>query len=665
MTVKKEVGNLDVNAAWEEYVNTGRMDNAVIRPVIAESWRRCCEADVDPYDGRSHIIANPKELNQILNGRQCLIDIARPFMANLYRFVAGSGFIVMLTDEYGYILEAMGDDDTLVNAEQISFCKGANWGEEAVGTNAIGTAMVIKKPLQVSGAEHYCQKHHSWTCSAAPIFNQHNELIGVLDMSGPSSEVHLHTLGMVVAAVEAIMDQMSIQSKNRELTVSNARLQSISNSMSDGVILVDESAVIIGINPVTEEILGQSSQDMSGKALADIFAYCVNTMIMLETGKVYKDIEILVDTSRGRIYCLVSGEPIKDDTGKITGGVIFIKPTKSIKKLVNRFSGSHATFYFKDILGVNREFLNAVQMAYRAADTMSSVMLLGESGTGKEILAQAMHNKSSRRKGPFVAVNCGAIPWELISSELFGYVEGAFTGAKKGGRPGKFELASGGTLFLDEIGEMPLGQQVSLLRVLQEKKITRLGGDKPIPTDVRIICATNKNLQSEVKKGNFRQDLYYRLNVVSIIIPPLRERPEDIPILFDHMVKEISSKLDFTIKQVEPDIIKYMCQHDWPGNVRELQNVVERMINITTTQELRIEHLPCEIISPSAAISGDDNSNKSLTMAEKRQKINEHERELIASLLSEFRGNISRVAREMGVSRNTVYRKMRQCNIDI
>ncbi len=665
MAVKTEARNRNVKLAWEDYVNIGRMDNAAVRTMIAESWQRCCAAGVDPYDGCSHIIATGEELDQILNKRKCLIDIARPIMANLYRFVAGSGFIVMLTDERGYILDTMGDDDTLANARQISFFKGANWGEEAVGTNAIGTAMVIKKPIQVSGAEHYCKKHHSWTCSAAPIYNQHNHFIGILDMSGPSSEVHLHTLGMVVAAVQAIMDQMDIQSKNRELTMSNSRLQSISNSMSDGVILVDESAVITGINPVTEEILGQFSEDISGKALTDIFASCVNTMTMLDTGKEYKDIEILVETNRGRIYCLISGEPIKDDRGKITGGVLFIKPIKNIKNLVNRYSGSHATFCFKDVVGANKEFLNAVQIAYRAANTMSSVMLQSESGTGKEILAQAIHNKSSRWEGPFVAVNCGAIPWELISSELFGYVEGAFTGAKKGGRPGKFEMASGGTLFLDEIGEMPLGQQVSLLRVLQEKKITRLGGEKTIPTDVRIICATNKNLQEEVRKGNFRQDLYYRLNVVSIIIPPLRERREDIPLLFDHIVKEISSRLGIVIKGVEPDVIKYICRYDWPGNVRELQNVVERMLNITTTQEIRVEHLPAEIISSLAAIEGIDNNAKSITIVDTRKKIKEHQCETIAALLSEFEGNISRVAREMGVSRNTVYRKIRQYNIEI
>ena len=294
----------------------------------------------------------------------------------------------------------------------------------------------------------------------------------------------------------------------------------------------------------------------------------------------------------------------------------------------------------------------------------------GESGTGKEVVAQAIHNRSTYRKGPFVAVNCGAIPRELIGSELFGYAEGAFTGAKRGGRPGKFELSSGGTLFLDEIGDMPLEQQVALLRVLQDKKITRIGDDKIIPVDFRVVCATNKTLLEEIEKGNFRQDLYYRVNVVTITIPPLRNHPEDIPALFDHFMKVIEGEWGCKSIDVDPQVMECLKQYSWPGNARELQNVVERLINMAEGGSIRVEHLPPSIYRPSMdrlfqQPSSIARTDRVYSEREKRKHlIAESEYQEIINLLVKYGGNISEVAKEMEVSRNTVYRKMRLFNID-
>jgi transcriptional regulator with PAS, ATPase and Fis domain len=253
---------------------------------------------------------------------------------------------------------------------------------------------------------------------------------------------------------------------------------------------------------------------------------------------------------------------------------------------------------------------------------------------------------------------------------LFGYAEGAFTGAKRGGRPGKFELASGGTLFLDEIGDMPLDQQVALLRVLQERSLTRIGDDKVIPVDVRIICATNKNLSKEVQKGSFRQDLYYRLNVVSIKIPPLRDRREDIPILFNHMLNAIGQEVSSTIKSVNPEVMILLQEYDWPGNVRELQNIVERIVNINDGDVVTLEHLPesieifngektADIIQWSPSLDTEGVSER-----DKRRYLQEiKERQRIIELLDHFGGNISQVSREMSISRSTLYRRMQQYNI--
>ena len=249
-----------------------------------------------------------------------------------------------------------------------------------------------------------------------------------------------------------------------------------------------------------------------------------------------------------------------------------------------------------------------MRLASLAASGNSNILLEGESGTGKEVVAQAIHNRSTRRKGPFVAVNCGAIPRELIGSELFGYSDGAFTGAKRGGRPGKFELASRGTLFLDEIGDMPLEQQVALLRVLQDKKITRIGDDKIIPVDFRVVCATNKSLVEEIEKGNFRQDLYYRVNVVTITMPPLRNHPEDIPALFDHFMGVIGREMGDKDVEVDPQVIEFLKRYYWPGNVRELQNVVERLISMADHGRICLEHLPSSILKPPGNISPHDPS---------------------------------------------------------
>jgi transcriptional regulator with PAS, ATPase and Fis domain len=343
---------------------------------------------------------------------------------------------------------------------------------------------------------------------------------------------------------------------------------------------------------------------------------------------------------------------------------------EKVQKLVNRFSGAQAIFHFKDVIGESQEIAKVIKVASLAASGNSNILLEGESGTGKEVFAQAIHNRSERRKGPFVAVNCGAIPRELIGSELFGYSEGAFTGAKRGGRPGKFELAARGTLFLDEIGDMPLEQQVALLRVLQDRKITRIGDDKIIPVDFRVICATNKNIVEEIDKGNFRQDLYYRINVVTITLPPLRDHPDDIPKLVNHFLGIIGREWGNKVLGVDQEVIEYLKEYDWPGNIRELQNVVERMINMSEDGLIRLEHVPSSISRLHRNLFHQEPSSISRAVKvynerEKRKQIlAENETQEILKLLTKHGGNITEVAREMRVSRNTVYRKMRHYAID-
>jgi PAS domain S-box-containing protein len=660
-----------LESCWEEFVGNGSLDRDALSTEIADAWERCARLGTNPYVGNSKRRLAESEVQEMLQRHKELIDVARPFMAKLHRFVAGSGFVVLLADERGYLMETIGDQDTVREAENIDLLPGACWREEEIGNNGVGTAVVLKKPVQVSGKEHYCRKHHSWTCSGAPILNEDKQVIGILEMSGPVEKTHLHTLGMVVAAVEAISDQLRIQQKNRELVLLSNRLGYIYNTVSDGIMVIDRQGIITQINPAVERILGQNSRKIMGIPVKELFEPGQRVEEMLDSGRDFSYSELTLGIGEA-VQCLVSGKAIMDEQGKVNGGVIFINPINHIKSLVNRFSGAQASLHFSDIIGQSQELSRVVRIASLAASSESNILLEGESGTGKEVFAQAIHNASSRRDAPFIAVNCGAIPRELLGSELFGYVDGAFTGARRGGRPGKFELASGGSIFLDEIGEMPLGKQVSLLRVLQERTVTRIGGDKVIPVDVRVICASNRKLHEEVEKGNFRRDLFYRLNVIAITLPPLRQRKEDIPLLFHHFLQDISQKLGVKTPQVEAEVIHSLQDYDWPGNVRELQNVVERMVNIAEESRISQEHLPQEISHPAARSlkeleNGEDSQLLSLSTERRKRKEmeQEREREEIMALLVLHGGNVSRVAKSLGVSRNTIYRKIKQYRIKI
>ena len=283
----------------------------------------------------------------------------------------------------------------------------------------------------------------------------------------------------------------------------------------------------------------------------------------------------------------------------------------------------------------------------------SNVLLLGESGTGKDVFAQAIHNSSSRKDGPYVAINCATIPRDLISSELFGYADGAFTGSRKGGSQGKFELADGGTIFLDEIGETPLELQAALLRVMEDKSITRIGGTKVTTVNVRIISATNKNLKEEVRNGRFREDLYYRSNVLTIKMVPLRKKKDDIPLFVDSFLKNIGKSMDKEIVDIDPKVLEYFINYHWPGNVRELQNVLERMINIAHTSKLTVDLLPGEIID---SLSPENEE-------EDVESVDRMERELILKML---RSSLTRknIAKKLGISRSTLYRKLDKYELD-
>lgn len=464
-----------------------------------------------------------------------------------------------------------------------------------------------------------------------------------------------------------------LTSKNNELILLNRNLNNVMMNMSDGVVIVNRSGEFEFLNNVVQHNWGDFLDDIKIKLQEEILQGKNPFFKEMFSRRIpFRDVEFIYGKSGEQIHLLVSGTPIINEQGIVNSGLLMLRPIKDVRKLVNRFSGAKATFIFEDIITGHQAMKELIENAKMAAHSRSNVLIEGESGTGKELFAQAIHNYSRRKKGPFVAINCGAIPRELIGSELFGYAEGAFTGARKGGNPGKFEMASGGTLFLDEIGDMPIEQQAALLRVIQEKSITRIGGTQSIPVDVRIICATNKDLLTEMEYKRFRKDLYYRLNVISIMIPPLRERREDIRLLTNYYLKDSYAYWEEEENSLDPAMLASLEAYDWPGNVRELQNVIERMLNTAKGARLSMADLPDDLFpgqlerSSGRELPALKKRGRSIKEARELSKLRmqEEERLLIIELLQASEGNVSQVARELGISRTTLYKKMEKYKVD-
>ncbi|MDK2881863.1 MAG: sigma-54 dependent transcriptional regulator, acetoin dehydrogenase operon transcriptional [Bacillota bacterium] len=649
--VQPPVSNL--KEAWETFIERGELLSEVPL-LVAQAWQRCRQLGVDPERGFCHEVLPPPEYAARLAANADLLEVARPFLTSLYEFVQGSGFAVVLVDREGVVIEVRGDPAILkASASALNFVPGAVWRENTVGNTAIGTALREKIPVQVAGYQHYCRAHHPFACSAAPILGPDGQVWGALNVSGVLEAVHPHTLGMVVAAARAIEGQLAMRQAAEEIKLQHKYQEAIVESMSDGLLTIDRTGHITYMNATGGRILGVDPKKVIGQYIGDIVDFRPVVLSVLETGQGYVDREFMVKTGTGFKHFIKTAVPIRDENGNLTGVVDTFREIKRVRKMVNQMVGATANFTFADILGESREMAECVRLAKIAAQSSSPVLLQGESGTGKELFAQAIHNASNRREGPFVALNCAALPRELIESELFGYEEGAFTGASRGGRPGKFELASGGTIFLDEIGDMPLDMQAKLLRVLQEHRVVRLGGTHYIDCDVRVIAATNKDLAYEVEQGNFRRDLYYRLNVIFIPIPPLRQRGSDLDLLVERLTEKISRKLGHEVHSFSPGALQILRSYPWPGNVRELENVIERAVNMARGKE----------ISAAEVLRFLKHQQAAGPVFSEPLSIEELEKRAIEQALQAVGGNISLAARLLKISRNTLYNKLKKYHI--
>ncbi|MTI94868.1 MAG: sigma-54-dependent transcriptional regulator [Firmicutes bacterium] len=472
--------------------------------------------------------------------------------------------------------------------------------------------------------------------------------------------------GKVIGAMAVFRNISEVRKQAEEIT--NLReiqgmLEAIINATQDAISVVDTEGKGILFNPAYKRLTGFAESDVLGKpATVDIAEGESVHMRVLSEKMPMRGVQLRVGPAKKEV--LVDAAPIIVND-QLKGSVAVIHDISEIKRLTEELDKAkqiirtlEAKYDFNDIIAENREMVRAVEQARKVAETPATILLLGESGTGKELFAHAIHNSSRRRYNQFIRVNCAALSDNLLESELFGYVEGAFTGARRGGKKGLFEQASGGTIFLDEIGEVSLSVQAKLLRVLQEKEITRVGDTATITVDVRVIAATNIDLESAVVAGKFREDLYYRISVVPIYIPPLRTRREEIPRLARHLLRKFNQEYGRVVEDLSPEVLETLQAYDWPGNVRELENVLGRaIINMRFNETIiRPGHLP-ELNSemPRAVDAGVTEADVAASLDE---AVGQFEKQYIQRILERNRGNKTQTARDLNISLRSLYYKI-------
>lgn len=451
---------------------------------------------------------------------------------------------------------------------------------------------------------------------------------------------------------DLIASKIKENRKTQRVNLMARELEILVNSMDSGVISTDENGIILRYNLIASEMFNMNQEKESVKNVTDIIKGISIEKIRSNKCHIYNN-EFYYYGKGHKYRGYYNAKPIMVEDN-VTGFIFTFNKINELIKVVNDIASTNMIITFDDIIGKSSEIMIVKDYSKRIAKGKSTVLIQGESGTGKELFARAIHFESDRKNRPFVAINCTAIPENLIESELFGYEEGAFTGARKGGKIGKFELANKGTIFLDEIGDMPLNLQAKLLRVLQGNMIERVGGNTSIPVDVRIIAASNKSLEEMVREKEFREDLFYRLNVIPIHLPPLRERLDDIKILAQVFLKKFNQKLNRYIEAIDPSVIELFKSYKWPGNVRELENVIEYGVNMAASSIIQFEDLP-------RRLKGND-AVQETSREEVITPIRELERVEIEKALRIFGNNsegIERAAEVLGISRATIYRKLK------
>lgn len=632
--------------AWENLLSgdTGCAPSCQVRALIGDSWQRCAEGGIDATRGEAPMTSGRDDLEALTQSSGDLRAAARRTFASIGRLLEGTGAILVLADEEGTLIDAIGDRRTLYDGKDIHLGVGGRWTEATAGTNGIGTALYTGEPVFVHAAEHFCAGIKGWTCAGAPIRDPlDGRVIGVVDLSGHPGIFRPHNTAFVAAAAREIETALAEQQGEERARLLEAFIGSAPRySRGDGLMILDQRRRQIFCANIPCEVSGLF-RPPSGATRAPIPSD--------PTGFLDDLTRALPPEMRG---CELT--PLKLD-GALRGAAIVLPSTRRLARSSERSDPvEEAT---AAIIGDSPALREVVEIARRIArgGEVPSLLIEGETGVGKELFARLVG--STRPCDRYVAVNCGGITRELIASELFGHVAGAFTGASRDGKPGVFELAHGGVLALDEIGELPLDIQPFLLRVLEDRVVQRIGDSRQRPIDVRLIASTNRDLRAEVTAGRFRRDLYYRIGAVSIRVPPLRERGDDAPLLLEHFNGMIAARSGGARLRFAPPVLDALAAYSWPGNVRELKNLVDRLHVLVPSGLVTLGDLPSEIVagapaeqaaaSPVTPVAPDPLAGHSLQAAELAA---------LRQALESEHGNLTRVAQRLGISRPTLYRKL-------
>lgn len=621
------------------------LDTAMLKKEIRDSHERSNSYGINVQDRNlDQPCLTPAELEERRRENRTFLDLALNRIDEFSDLLSPEDFAIGVVDAEGYILHLAGSDKIKVKFAERNCAPGFRWTEKDVGTTAISLCLERQIPVQLNDKDHYCKRAHGFTSSAAPLFDKDNSLKGILFTSGSSDLTHPHTLLMITSAARSIEKQLQILHQNKDLELHLGFLNSVIEAAGMGLMILDNELRVWNVNRKGKSILKRD--DLIGMPITILGELGLNIDDIRHNPGSWTNRECCIHHQGQAIHFIYTAQVAFSKDKSILGVVLAFEEISSLRKIADNIAGTHAKFTFDHLVGKSSSIKKSIELAMRAAQGDTTVLLQGETGTGKELFAQAIHNASSRQRQPFVPINCGAIPGDLLESELFGYTEGAFTGAMKGGRPGKFELASGGTLLLDEIGDMPHDMQVKLLRVLQTGEVYRIGARKPIQTDIRVIASTHVDLSKAVAKGRFREDLFYRLNVFPIAIPALRERGEEDILALSNFFLERNK---VSPPKLTDNAQNALCSYKWPGNVRELENAIMRALHMG--EKDYIDTADLGITDP-----GMSNSRYAGTLQE-------IEKQVIAETIENSGSNMAASAKKLGISRATLYRKIKEYEI--
>jgi len=659
LSAAAEARGLRSQQAREAFFNRGEAPHGLLERTLLRSWERCRLAGLDANAFSQHNeLIEAAHLAQAHEQYRTLIAHARSIMEHVHEQIRYSGSVVILANEDGLLLHSAGDAEFVDRAGQVALQPGACWKEMQRGTNGIGTALAERCAVEVVGAEHFLERNNFLTCSAAPLLDPQGNIIGVLNISSDARAYQRHTLGLVRMSANLVEKRLFESEFSRELLVCFHHRPEYIGSLGEGVAAVAQDGRILAINTAGLDILGLRRDEATRCHCSMLFEASLGTLI----DRARHDAQAISS------FTLLNGHQLYVRLrGQIPQQAIAPRTVGSGTARSGGRPQSHAesappALTLDSLATGDARLQLAIDRARRVLGRDIPILIQGESGAGKEMFAKAIHNSGPNSTAPFIALNCAAIPENLIESELFGYQGGAFTGARKEGAVGKIQQAHGGTLFLDEIGDMPLSLQARLLRVLQERCVTPLGGSRTVSVDISLVCATHRRLKEEVASRRFREDLYYRINGLSVSLPALRERT-DLRRLVEILVHTEAGDRVVNVSEIAQLAFE---RYPWPGNIRQLNNVIRVAIALLDDNEDTITeaHLPEELLEelPIIAVSGAGPAAGIAQAAPATENdsasLEEIERRAVLRTLDALGGNISAAARMLGVSRNTLYRKL-------